>query len=523
MSGPPPPYPTRSSSNIAAGPGRGPGDTPSHVLPVSGLLGSRADHGSSVEPNSDQPRTSGGKKRKTTAGTRGVANLTPDQLAKKRANDREAQRAIRERQKTRMEQYEREIAELKSQRSYQDLTVALQETAAAKAEADRLRGVLASVVGMIQPALQPLPPPEPPIPQPIPPPPAPPSYSGSTVASPGSVATPLQWPSSHHTPEAQPHVDPVLATLSQQHKNSQDLDFRVVLHSPHQIPPLQCGINGPQDNGKYRHIQDKKYDWTAYPSPSPSPIPTTPAGSPFEHLIRNCLLDHRQHLATGHPLPVVLGPRCPSVSSLVNPAHAGLSHPLSRVFTDIISRYDSGTTDTEPPQLRPLPERVAVLWIMFLLLRWEVSPTDANEALVPAWLRPVGAQMEIPHPSWINYLPWPRLRERLVHFWVENPQECKLDNFFLPFTATLSLNWPYEDVDALLRVPPPAGAGEDEGELLINPVFERHIGRLENWTVGDAFYDAFPQLGVTYNWKSERAGGRIVEYPPGGEHGGRKV
>ena len=36
----------------------------------------------------------------TSSSSRGVANLTPEQLAKKRANDREAQRAIRERTKS---------------------------------------------------------------------------------------------------------------------------------------------------------------------------------------------------------------------------------------------------------------------------------------------------------------------------------------------------------------------------------------------------------------------------------------
>jgi hypothetical protein len=52
------------------------------------------------------------KKRRTTgssSSSRGVANLTPDQLAKKRANDREAQRAIRERTKNQIENLERRI------------------------------------------------------------------------------------------------------------------------------------------------------------------------------------------------------------------------------------------------------------------------------------------------------------------------------------------------------------------------------------------------------------------------------
>ncbi|EXA29413.1 hypothetical protein FOVG_19096 [Fusarium oxysporum f. sp. pisi HDV247] len=49
--------------------------------------------------------------------TRSVSTLTPSQLARKRANNREAQRAIRARTKAHIERLERELAELKSRQS----------------------------------------------------------------------------------------------------------------------------------------------------------------------------------------------------------------------------------------------------------------------------------------------------------------------------------------------------------------------------------------------------------------------
>ncbi|KAH7010999.1 hypothetical protein EDB80DRAFT_516672, partial [Ilyonectria destructans] len=51
-------------------------------------------------------------------GTRSVSTLTPSQLGRKRASDREAQRAIRARTKKHIERLEREIAELKSKISH---------------------------------------------------------------------------------------------------------------------------------------------------------------------------------------------------------------------------------------------------------------------------------------------------------------------------------------------------------------------------------------------------------------------
>lgn len=55
-------------------------------------------------------------------GTRSVSTLTPSQLARKRANDREAQRAIRARTKEHIERLERELDELRSHQS-RDRTV----------------------------------------------------------------------------------------------------------------------------------------------------------------------------------------------------------------------------------------------------------------------------------------------------------------------------------------------------------------------------------------------------------------
>ncbi|KAL2847967.1 hypothetical protein BJX68DRAFT_106455 [Aspergillus pseudodeflectus] len=54
------------------------------------------------------------KKKETRAGTRRVTSLTPEQLERKRANDREAQRTIRQRTKEHIERLELQVAELRA-------------------------------------------------------------------------------------------------------------------------------------------------------------------------------------------------------------------------------------------------------------------------------------------------------------------------------------------------------------------------------------------------------------------------
>jgi len=57
----------------------------------------------------------GVRRRPSRAGTRSVSTLTAAQLERKRANDREAQRAIRQRTKENTERLERRVADLEAQ------------------------------------------------------------------------------------------------------------------------------------------------------------------------------------------------------------------------------------------------------------------------------------------------------------------------------------------------------------------------------------------------------------------------
>jgi hypothetical protein len=79
----------------------------------------------SSESESRQPSSSAGKKRASRAGTRSVTTLSAAQLERKRANDREAQRAIRQRTKDHIDNLERNINELKAAHDASEKMVAV--------------------------------------------------------------------------------------------------------------------------------------------------------------------------------------------------------------------------------------------------------------------------------------------------------------------------------------------------------------------------------------------------------------
>jgi hypothetical protein len=79
--------------------------------------------------------------------------------------------------------------------------------------------------------------------------------------------------------------------------------------------------------------------------------------------------------------------------------------------------------------------------------------------------------------------PRPKMRDVLVR---DYPNYVFQDVSFHYFN-TFSINWPYGPTDVLLPTP-------GSSELCINPVFERHLRDLNNWSLGPEFRDAFPDL-----------------------------
>lgn len=360
---------------------------------------------------------------------------------------------------------------------------------------------------------------------------------------------------------------PEARALEQQQRNllhglelgTERLELEFLIRPNQKIPKIQSGINGAQDSPEYRHVP-LKHDWTdgpdpastnpqthapavvqrvppapvfdhlsspipppqphhitvpgsssgpaplRQPQPSPySPTPTTSVGTgqtaPWNLPLKNCsptcaldsllldfLAERRQRREEGLSVQELIGPRYPSVSSLLNPSVSRrYAHPLSKLFTDVVSTF---------PHLSTLPERIAVVHAMFLIMRWQIDPTHENWVAMPPHLRPRPIQQAISHPAWLDYIAFPDMREAVVKEWDRGDKSFTIDEFFIPFTSTLNLSWPYEETDTLLMSP-------DGKEVMINPVFEKHVSRIESWTLGEAYARAFPRLVGSFNLRRD--------------------
>ncbi|ORY15268.1 hypothetical protein BCR34DRAFT_478114 [Clohesyomyces aquaticus] len=528
------------------------------------------DAAGSDAPDASQAQPQNGQKRRRTQGTastRGVANLTPEQLARKRANDREAQRAIRERTKNQIDRLNQRIRELESQQPYHDLQVVLREKEAVQADNIDIRKRLEHVVSLIQPILRtsglnelaaaaersplPLPLPGHPSSSATDPrafhrglvsineavsPHAPSVHNAAAAHSPGPPDAARQWlfpgdaPTSHvrrwsgESPQFE-HVRPP-EIRSEIFDERMGVDF--LLDSTHRRvdPNLPPPRQPPPSNGVAAQHAPQLIPHLTLPK-------TAPPTCPLDVIMLDFLADRKVLAAQGEPIKALVGPYYPNFTALVYPDRNVDAHPLSRLFTDILRTF---------PDICGLPEQVAIVFIMFLIMRWQVEPTQENYDRLPDWVTPRASQLFTPHSAWIDHLPWPRLRDRCIAQQPPTP----FDAFFIPFTTTVSLNWPYEPRDCLLPAskisasslsatssmpasspystavhagsppgPPTPGpavstpgtvsaTGKEDEQWLINPAFESHLRDLKNWSLGPAFRTTFPHYADAVRVKEGR-------------------
>lgn len=450
-----------------------------------------------------------GKKRKISNGvsSRGVSNMSPEKLARKRANDRQAQRAIRERTRGQIEALEQRIRELSSRKPYQDLQKEVAEKEVIQAENEDIKRRLAAVMDLIQPLL---------------------GKSGMIVRcnqdeykadvrivnnpgrssarpettysspltdrnhdTPVSMESTAENPSQTHPPvPSLPRNDPqnFVNTLVNERLAFNDHGEKLVLNflvdSPHQIPKIKDIRSLSDETVSAQPPRPDSHNLTDQPLAHMIPIRNVPATCPLDAIFLDFLHNRRleSQATEGTPRPQLA---YPSVSSLLNPTEKTVySYSISKVFADVLRTF---------PDISSLPEQAGVLYHMFLLMRWQIYPTKENYDRMPDWMTPRPAQLFTHHPAWIDYILWPKMRDRIV----PDYQNYLFENWFIPYTRTISCNWPYEAADCLLH-------NTESDELLINPVFERHVRDLNNWTLGVEFAETFPALADAAKIKPEK-------------------
>ncbi|CAK7221595.1 hypothetical protein SBRCBS47491_004581 [Sporothrix bragantina] len=167
----------------------------------------------------------------------------------------------------------------------------------------------------------------------------------------------------------------------------------------------------------------------------------------------------------------------PSISSLLNP---NLGDDGTKPLT-----FALATHVVRKSNVRSVTTRIALMYTLSHLLRWLVCRNKQSYEKLPEFLRPTLLQRTVPHPPWVDIITWPEARDAIIRSERWMSKDFEFSEFRVKTGAHMSVNWPYTDSGAFLDL----GDGQN---LVLSPIFENHIRRVENWTLNKTTATEFP-------------------------------
>ncbi|RDW92272.1 hypothetical protein BP5796_01666 [Coleophoma crateriformis] len=464
-----------------------------------------------------RPAKAGAKRRASRAGTRSVATLSEAQLARKRANDREAQRLIRRRTKDHIEQLERRIRSLsEGQGTTGELEELRRRNTELETELSMLRGPRSlseeGVVGQDGKRIN-----QGSLPRR---PSAPTSYPSSYIATNESMSTSRYstpdslwppWPASY----SHPFVAESLAGTSSSNASLTSA------YSSYESPSMLSSVVGspigmvspiapPRSDPGLVDVSDESWlpmnDSRMMPIPilsdasqpnlgstndhsTPSwelPIRTLPPTGPIDNIIISLVQQQQNKIVNGDDVLSTIGPHQPSMNAIVYSDQTATSHHISTILSDVLKNT----------ALQRIPERAAALHFLYRLVQWQIYPSKSTYDQLLDWQIPRTTQIITPHPAWADYIAWPKLRDEVI---------CNLatygsEDFQHVYTSSLNVNWHWRDTDAFVI--------ENDGQVVLSMEFESHISNLANWSLDAPFARKYPELGRLCKFTEGESGGQ---------------
>lgn len=161
----------------------------------------------------------------------------------------------------------------------------------------------------------------------------------------------------------------------------------------------------------------------------------------------------------------------PDVEALVNEAAFQRSSFLSQWTARLANSFGMPT----------LSCRMAVMWLHWLLMRWMIHPTPATYLAIPDWYRPTPYQVFVPHPVYVDFQIWPRLRDAVIQ---RVDLQCQPLYWYSEAATTIDCNWPGSDQDAV--------SYDINARMTLSAPFVHHLMDLSNWSVGPVIRKHIP-------------------------------
>lgn len=492
------------------------------------------------EEEEDRPLTKANMKRARHRDTRVVSKLSPAQLARKRANDREAQRALRQRTKEHIAHLERRLDELSRQDTGSELLHTMQQRHLELVE--QLKHVRSSMAQMqlqsVHAAartknIQGL-------------------FDAQTQrAMAGSAYSPVSPGRPRSTPYGELSSDEQSAPLSI--KSDQIINSNQMLHAA--LPTRMANVAhfdlqnaavqyDPDQVDSFMDERDggtKAYwselPWVAQPFQNINGTAFMPMSSGYPY-VNDITFPMDSELGISQPyMDVYSGHRysifnmpqqCAAPDLALEMASSPLpiwarlprfvttKNPIDQLLRDAMQNcWLTGQPVPHDPDygalFAPLPPRTpsqslnsaivmaikmfscrstvpqaALLYICHLLVSWLIAPSPATYARLPVYMRPVRRQLEMPHPQWSESAVWPLLRDRML----ANQKRYLTNDFILSYMEAFDVDWARRRVDGNM----PIFTLNENGQVSLTMGFEAAVRDLRCWRLGETFFEKYPEV-----------------------------
>lgn len=453
----------------------------------------------------EEPRKKGAR-----GGKRSVAHLSKAQLARKRANDREAQRNIRQRTKEHIETLEKKVRELEEGRREVSVERIIKRNQELESEVERLRSQL-----NLQEIVQPLPTPsrelqEELLLQP----------KVEWMPEPSNIwsnhVSPIESP--HDSPFAEQPYPPTSQPVYPVHhsiggyvpEQSPEALFapsdvllweEPIINSSNQTSPEEAKAIQAwaplQEPSRFLHLEQTGFAdvmtpppqylttcWQAQPSTYAWQICTKlkAPGSLLDQLMFSIIHSQRHIAITSAsttadiPRSEAMGPSFPSVHVLFN--QTSPAYKSSTSMEETMNRYANLLSKRG---FLSIPERLASFMCMYRFIQWQICPSQITYSSLHEWQAPRPSQLMIPHPAWMDLPPWGRFRDKII-----NDQD-RYDNmeFQNTYAQNLCVNWPFDPMKALVF---------ENGAIRISEEMDKHVSDLGNISMKKEFIDKYPEF-----------------------------
>ncbi|KAI7769589.1 hypothetical protein LZL87_003079 [Fusarium oxysporum] len=123
---------------------------------------------------------------------------------------------------------------------------------------------------------------------------------------------------------------------------------------------------------------------------------------------------------------------------------------------------------------------MAAVWVVWVVMRWQINPTPQTYADLPDWIRPTELQVFVPHIDMLDCISWPYFRDYVIQH--PEMQHGELQ-WLAACTSEVQVNWRGTIEDAL-------GVDGPTGRKRFTAEAEATIRDLQKWSLG-ASYRAF--------------------------------